>query len=105
MRDEKEKKSSSLFLFHPSSLIPSLSSLLFHPSVNQLDDAATVGGVLFGVRDLNDGRALLVQTLEEFHDLAPLRGVQIAGRLIREDELRVRDDGAGAGDELLLYAR
>src|SRR5687768_7212994 len=51
--------------------------LVDHPAVGELDDAVAEGGVLFGVGDLNDGRALIVETLEEFHDLAALARMEV----------------------------
>ena len=63
-----------------------------------------VAGVGLRVRDLDDRRAGVVQLLEELHDLAALARVQVAGRLVGEDDLRVGDDRARDGDELLLAA-
>src|SRR3954466_2992446 len=57
------------------------------------------------MRDLHDGGALAVEALEELHDFFALRRMQIAGRLVREDELRIRNDGERDADELLLPAR
>ena len=47
----------------------------------------------------------LVQRAEQLHDLPGLRGVQVAGRFVGQDHLRVGDDGARDADELLLAAR
>ena len=46
-----------------------------------------------------------VQLLEQLHDLAALLRVQVAGRLVRQNHLRVRDDRAGHRHQLLLSAR
>src|SRR5271165_3232541 len=54
--------------------------------------------------DLNDGRAGVVQACEELHDFVALRGVQIAGGFVGEDELGILDYGTGDADELLLSA-
>src|SRR5437667_5978906 len=54
--------------------------------------------------DLHDGRALLIQLLEQLHDFAALVGMQIARWFIGENQLRFGDDGARDGDELLLAA-
>jgi len=75
------------------------------PAVRQLNDAIAVGGILFGVGDLDDGGAGIVQSLEELHDLFALNGVEVAGRLIGEKELWILDDRASHTNELLLPAR
>ena len=62
------------------------------------------GRVLLRVRDLDDGRPLGIQLPEQLHDLAALRRMQVAGRLVGEDELRLRDHRARDTDELLLPA-
>src|SRR5205085_5607333 len=67
-------------------------------------DAVAAGGVLLGVSDLYDGRALVVEALEEFHYLAALARMEVAGGLVREYELRAVYDGARERDELLLTA-
>jgi hypothetical protein len=56
------------------------------------------------MRDLHDRGAFAVELLEELHDFLALVGVQVAGRLVREDQLRIGDDGARDADELLLAA-
>src|SRR5438128_925327 len=68
---------------------------LHDPAVGELDDPVAVGGVGLGVRDLDDGRAGGVEPLEELHDLAPLAGMEVARRLVGEDELWAVDDGTG----------
>ena len=57
------------------------------------------------MRHLDDRRAALVQRSEQLHDLFALRRVQVAGRLVGEDDLRVGDHRARDADELLLAAR
>ena len=42
---------------------------------------------------------------EQLHDFLALRRVQVAGRLVREDDLRIGDHRARHADELLLTAR
>ena len=54
------------------------------PPVAELNGAAAVAGIRFGVRDLHDGGALLVEFAEEFHDLFGLGGMQVARRLVGE---------------------
>ncbi len=54
--------------------------------------------------DHDDSVALGVDALEFFHDGEGRVGVEIAGRLVGEDDFGVSDDGAGDGDALLLTA-
>ena len=74
------------------------------PAVGELDNAIAVGGIFFGVGDLDDGGAGIVEFFEELHDLFALDGVKIAGGLIGQDELGILDDRARDADELLLAA-
>src|SRR5437899_8047480 len=66
-------------------------SLFFadHPAVFELDDAIAEGGVAFGMGDLNDGRAAFIEALEELHDFFALRGVQVSGGPVGENELGI----------------
>src|ERR1700722_6338689 len=75
---------------------------LDHPSVLQIDDAVAVGGVGFRVGDLHDGGALLIQPLEKLHDFFALAGMQVAGGLVRQNQLGARDHRARHGHKLLL---
>src|ERR1044072_1930423 len=54
------------------------------------------------MRDLNDGCACGVEFLKELNDFLRLARVEIAGRLIREDEFRFRDHRPGDTHKLLL---
>jgi len=54
--------------------------------------------------NLNDGGTGIVELLEELHDFFALRGVEIAGGLIGENEFGILDHGAGHANELLLAA-
>src|ERR1051326_8882181 len=56
------------------------------------------------MRNLNDRRALLVQSAEKLHDLLRLSGVQVAGRLVSQNQLGIPGDGASYADQLLLSA-
>ena len=78
-------------------------SFTSQPSFSRTTRCA-VGGVHLGVRDLDDGRAFGVELLEQLHDLAALIGVQVAGRLVGQDDRRLRDERARDGDQLLLSA-
>src|SRR5881394_221361 len=44
-------------------------SVVDDPTVFQSHNPVAVGGIRFGVRYLDDGRPLIVQALEQFHDL------------------------------------
>ena len=57
------------------------------------------------MRDDQDGSAQLVDLLEQRHQLERTRRVKVAGRLVRDDEARVVDEGARDGNALLLAAR
>src|SRR5713101_1343713 len=80
--------------------------LLFtdHPAVLELNKSMTIHGVALRMRDLNDGGAPVVEALEELHDFVALRGVEVAGGLVGEDELGILDDRASDANELLLAA-
>src|SRR5579875_2064130 len=80
-------------------------SILSDPAVLDLDYAMAVLGVLFVMRNLNDGGALLVELLEKLHDFLALARMQIAGRLVCQNQFRVGDHSAGDGDKLLLASR
>src|SRR5207253_9483101 len=82
-----------------SSVLP---SLFDNPAVFELHDPIAVGGVCLGVRDLNDGRAGLVEPLEHFHDLFALARMQIARGLVSQNQFRIRDHSASNANELLL---
>ena len=56
------------------------------------------------VRDDDDGGALLVDRLEELHDADGVLVVEVAGRLIRDQNFRAVDQCAGDGGTLLLAA-
>src|SRR5216684_6010215 len=99
------------YLFHASRRIGAYlsnarSGLLFtdHPAVLELNNSMSIHGVALRMRDLNDGGAGVVEALEELHDFIALRGVQVAGGLVGEDELGILDDRARDAHELLLAA-
>ena len=52
-----------------------------------------------------DRRAARVDLTEQIHDLERQIGIEIAGRLVREHELRIVDERARDRDPLLLAAR
>ena len=63
-----------------------------------LDQHLVVGGD-------HDGRAELVQFLEQVEQAHADPVIDVAGRLVGQQEAGTRDDGAGDGDALLLSAR
>src|SRR5882757_9727584 len=56
------------------------------------------------VRDHDDGDAMLVELLENGHDLDAGSAVEVAGRFIRQQHLRIIDQRARDRDALLLTA-
>ena len=54
--------------------------------------------------DHHDGGAVFVELPEELEDAVGGFAVQVAGGLVREDDLRAVEQGAGDGDALLLAA-
>src|SRR5512146_3476544 len=79
--------------------------LLHHASVEQLDRAIGMGGVARGVRHHADRGAAAVQLAQQLHHRFAVRGVEIPGRLVGEQDRRVSGYRAGHGDALLLAAR
>ncbi len=75
-------------------------------AVGDADDAVGVFGDAQVVRDEDDGDAALrVQPLEQAHDLRAGLRVEVARRLVGQDDGRLGDQRAGDGDALLLAAR
>lgn len=79
--------------------------LFFHHSIPETDNPIRVSCEVGCVSDHDDGLALSVELCEEIHDLASCDGVEIPGWFIREDDLRVIEEGTGDGDALLLSSR
>ncbi len=66
---------------------------------------ARVGGVRV-VRHHDDGLAVLaVERLQQVEDLVARLAIEVAGRLVAQQQRRVGDDGARDADALLLAAR
>ena len=66
--------------------------------------APRVAGDVRLVRDHDDGDALVVQLLENVHDLDARAAIEIARRLVGEQHVGIVDEGARDGDALLLAA-
>ncbi len=73
-------------------------------SVPDADDAAGVARDVLFVRDDKNGVALVGEGAEEGHDFLAGFGVEVAGRLVGEDDGGLTDEGAGDGDALALAA-
>ncbi len=57
------------------------------------------------MRNLDDCCAFIIETLEHVHNLFPLTRVEIASRLVSQDDARVCYHSAGNAYELLLSTR
>src|SRR5213080_971704 len=77
-----------------------------------VDEAGAAPAVLDA--EVDDGRivrgqkergAALMDRLEQLEQLDGALRVEVAGRLVAEEDRRLADDGAGDGDALLLAAR
>src|SRR5699024_7835226 len=74
-------------------------------TVVQFDDAlahGVDGDVVVGGHD--DGGALLVDAVEQVHDLGGRIRIEVAGGLVGKQDERAVDGGSGDGDALLLTA-
>src|ERR1019366_9322137 len=90
------------FLRTASPALSRLAASAHHPAIGQLNHAIAISRIVHRVRYLHDGRALAVQLLEQLHDLLSLAGVQVAGRLVRQNQLGMGDHGARHRYQLLL---
>ena len=73
-------------------------------AVAHADDAPGPGGDVVFVRDHDDRLAGLVELGQQLHDLVAGLRVEVAGRLVGQDDVRVVDQDAGDGHALLLAA-
>ena len=65
----------------------------------------SIGGTLLGVGYLKDRKSfLLIESLEQVHDLACRLLVEISGRLVCKNDLRIADYCSCDGYSLLLSA-
>src|ERR1017187_8001503 len=77
----------------------------YHAPVADLDAPDGLGRHRWLVRDDDERRALRVQLAEQVDDACARRRVEIAGRLVGEDDGRFAYDRAGDGDALPLATR
>ena len=82
-----------------------LKSVLEDRAVLDPDHAMTALGDSRVVGDDGDGVAGRVHLVEDPEDLVAGPGVEVPGRLVRQDEARVHDDGPGDRHPLPLSAR
>ena len=71
-------------------------------SVEQVDHPVGEARIVFGVCHHNNGGSFFVQFGQELHHFGSVFGVQVTGRLIGKDDFRIRNNGTGDGDTLLL---
>ena len=67
------------------------------------DSPGPAGDVIF-VRDHDDGFARLIQLGEQGHDFVAGARIEVARRLVGQNDVRIVDQGAGNGHALLLAA-
>src|SRR6266567_2230828 len=80
-------------------------SLRRDPPVYKVYDSVPVSCPVLVMGHLNDRGSLVVQLLEQLHNLLALAGVQVACGLIRQDQLWVGDHRTCYRDKLLLATR
>ncbi len=78
--------------------------MLYYLTVKEVDDAVGEAGVVLRVRNHNDGGALLVKLEQKVHHLLAVLGIQIARRLISQDNLGIGNYCPRHGYALLLTA-
>ena len=75
-----------------------------HAAVEHVHDACRMFGMTLVVRDHDNRRAVLVELSQQLEHFLAVDRVEVARRLVREDQFRLRDDRAGHGNTLLLTA-
>jgi hypothetical protein len=73
-------------------------------AVQQVHLPARARRAIRAVRDHDDGGALLVDALEQVHDLARHQRVEVSRGLVGQDQLGITGQHAGDGHALLLSA-
>ena len=76
---------------------------MIFPSFNVMIRPGIGGDVVF-VGHHDDRLASLVESPQQGHDLVGRHGIQVAGRLVGQDDVRVVDQGPGDGHPLAFPA-
>src|SRR5665213_692588 len=77
-------------------------AVLQHPTIAHDHTAPAVGGDVELVSHHDHGDTRIIQRLEQPHDLNAGARIEVASRLIREQQVRAVHERAGDGDALLL---
>src|ERR1051325_3354204 len=80
-------------------------AVLNHASIKEMDGAIGVLRATLVVRDHANGRAAVVQLLEQVHDRFAVARIEISGRLIGEQNGRLAGERARHGDTPPLAGR
>ena len=73
-------------------------------SIKHVHDPAGVAGVALVVRNHYDRRSVTIELIQQIEDFLAVGGVEVAGRLVRQNQFWTGDDRTGNGDALLLSA-
>jgi hypothetical protein len=85
-------------------MVPGMGPIRFDVAVAHADDALGPGGNVVFVGDHDDGLAHGVELRQALHNLVAGLGVEVAGRLVGQDDTGIIDQSPGDGDALLLAA-
>ena len=75
-----------------------------HDAVQQADDSRGILLCKLGIVRHHNYQLVLGDFLQDFHDLDARCGIQCAGRLVRQQDIRIVDDGTCNGNALHLPA-
>src|SRR5438132_6121299 len=75
---------------------------VLNPSIPNMNDARRLPRHIILMRDNDDRVAMVVQVAEEVEDLAAGLRVEVAGRLVGQQQRRLVHQRAGDGDALAL---
>ena len=71
-------------------------------SVEKIEDSVSVDSIVLRVCHHDDSRSFGIQLTEQFHYFETVLGVEVAGRLVGQNQFRFAYHGAGDGYSLLL---
>jgi hypothetical protein len=77
-------------------------SIIYDFAISHTDGTFGMGGNIMFVGDHHDGRALIVEFMQDVDDFNAGLRVQVASGFIGQDERWTIDQGTGYGDALLL---